>query len=95
LSELRDLIDGSFFERYSTCSRPSCSCHKGKRHGPRAYLVAKREGRPRQIYIPQRLVGQAREAVGQHHRLLEIVDQITEINLRLMGKGENNESDDG
>ena len=39
LAALQLLAQGSYLERFSSCSRPNCSCHKGRKHGPRSYLV--------------------------------------------------------
>jgi len=30
----KPMIIGSLYEVYKTCSKPNCSCKKGKRHGP-------------------------------------------------------------
>lgn len=88
LSTLSLLMHGSYFERYSTCSRPNCSCHKGNRHGPRAYISQqRRESSPRQHYVPKAQVDAVREGVSQYHRMLEIADRITAINLELMRAG--------
>ena len=84
LGTLSRVLHGSWVERFSTCSRSSCKCHEGKRHGPRRYLVINEDGRQRQKYIPNAQVHAALEGVQQHHRLLEIVDKITRINLALM-----------
>ncbi|WP_374704127.1 MULTISPECIES: DUF6788 family protein [unclassified Mesotoga] len=84
LSTLSHLIHGSWFERYSTCSRRNCSCHTGNRHGPRHYLVVQEEGRQRQKYVPKSQVSAALKGIEQYHRLQEIVEEITQINLALM-----------
>ncbi|MDO9509138.1 MAG: hypothetical protein Q7I97_07355 [Thermovirgaceae bacterium] len=87
LSGLYGLIHGSYFERYSTCSRPGCACHQGKKHGPRAYVSRTLEGKPRQHYVPKGQVDAVRNGIGQYHRMLQIADRITEINLELMREG--------
>ncbi|MBU4219942.1 MAG: hypothetical protein KKB90_13435 [Actinobacteria bacterium] len=87
LSGLYGLIHGSYFERYSTCSRPGCACHRGKKHGPRAYVSIRREGKPRQHYVLKGQVDAVRNGIEQYHRMLQIADRITEINLELMRGG--------
>ena len=87
LSELSLVIHGSYFERYSTCSRTNCACHQGKKHGPRSYVSLRREGKPRQHYVPKSQVAAVRDGIGQYHRMLQIADRITEINLELMREG--------
>jgi hypothetical protein len=84
LQSLTQLLHGSWVERYSVCSRKNCKCHKGERHGPRYYLVINENGRQRQKYIPNSLVEAARKGVQQHHRLTDIVDRVTSINLELI-----------
>jgi hypothetical protein len=84
LGTLSRLLHGSWVERYSVCSRAGCACHRGERHGPRHYLVVNEAGRQRQKYIPNSQVETAQEGLAQHHRLREIVDEITRLNLKLM-----------
>ena len=84
LSTLTRLIRGSSFERFTTCSRQNCSCHTGKRHGPRYYLVIHEQGRQRQKYLPAAQVPCAMDGIEQYHRLQEIVEEITGINLALI-----------
>jgi len=84
LSKLSQLLHGSWVERYSTCSRPDCECHRGKRHGPRHYLVINDKGRQRQKYISNSQVQSAQTGLVQYRRLQEIVEKITHINLSLL-----------
>lgn len=87
LGGLSKLLHGTWVERYSTCSRPGCACHRGKRHGPRYYLVVNVDGRQRQRYVPKRLVGAVRDGLSQHRRLLEIVRRLTDLNLAMLRDG--------
>jgi hypothetical protein len=84
LSTLTHLIRGSSFKRYSTCSREHCACHTGNRHGPRYYLVIHEKGRQRQKYLPAGQVPHVLAGIEQYHRLQEIVEEITQINLALI-----------
>ena len=93
LSHLTKLIRGSFFERYSTCARPTCACHLGERHGPRGYVTVKEGRRQRQYYIPQNQTAAVQHGIEQYHRLMEIVDRISSINLELMQGGTLDEPD--
>ena len=87
MSQLSLIIHGSYFERYSTCSRPECACHKGERHGPRAYVAGRAEGRPRQHYIRKGLVSAVQKGIEQYRRMLEIASRISDINLELARSG--------
>lgn len=89
LATLSRLLHGSWVERYSVCSRADCKCHKGKRHGPRHYLVINEAGRQRQKYIANSQVDVAMDGIAQHRRLREIVDRITQLNLSLLSENKN------
>jgi len=84
LSTLSHMIHGSWFERFATCSRPNCSCHTGKRHGPRYCLVIHEKGRQKQKYVPNAQVSAAKDGIEQYHRLQETIEEITRINLALI-----------
>jgi len=94
LSRLCLLIHGSYFERYSTCSRRGCACHEGRRHGPRAYVALRSAGRPAQRYVPRSQVSAVQKGVAQYQRLLQVADRITGINLELMRGGRLDEPGD-
>lgn len=87
LGSLTHLLHGSWVQRYSLCSRKGCKCHRGERHGPRHYLVVRENGRQRQKYVPNAQVEAAKAGQAEYHRLNEIVDRITHINLALMKEG--------
>jgi hypothetical protein len=93
LGSLSRVIRGSFVERFSTCSRPRCSCHAGQRHGPRFYVAVTQRRSQRQHYVPQRQVDAVREGIAQYHCILEILDRLTAINLQLMRGGVLDEPD--
>ena len=84
LGKLPRLLHGSWFERYSICSRPNCKCHDGQKHGPRHYIIINDHGKQRQKYVPNDQVDAARKGLQQYKRLQAIVDRITEINISLM-----------
>ncbi len=84
LAALPLLVHGSYLERFSSCSRPNCRCHKGKRHGPRSYLVVYEGKKQRQVYVPQAQRDLIREGISQHEELRAIVKEITRINVQLM-----------
>ena len=87
LETLSLLVHGSYLERLSTCSRKGCACHQGKKHGPRAYVVIRRDGRERLVYLPQEQVALIRKGVRQHGQALALLQQITDINIKLMRDG--------
>ena len=80
------LIRGSVFKRYSTCSRPECSCQNGKRHGPRWYVASSQDGRQKQHYIPKEQVDAVKQGIDSYTELMRLIDNVTKINLSLMRK---------
>lgn len=94
LPRLSLLIHGSYFERYSTCSRKGCACHEGRRHGPRSYVALRSAGRPAQHYVRRSQVSAVQSGVEQYHRLLQVADRITAVNLALMRGGRLDEQGD-
>lgn len=92
LAALPLLVHGSYLERFSTCARKQCACHQGRKHGPRAYLVVYRDKKQRQAYVPQAQQEAIKQGIRQHQRLMAIVQQITDINLKLMRAGVLDES---
>jgi len=87
LAGLSLLLHASYLERFSTCVRPQCACHRGQKHGPRAYLVVYRNKRQRQAYVPQSQHEAVRRGLRQYEQLSEIVRAITDINLQLIRAG--------
>lgn len=87
LSALTLITHGSFLERFSTCVRKNCVCHSGEKHGPRAYVVVYRDGKQRQVYVPQDQIKTVRKGLRQHERALKLLRQVTDINLKLMRDG--------
>jgi hypothetical protein len=81
---LAGLMRGSVFSRFSTCSRLSCACHEGKRHGPRNYFVTTEHERQRQHYVPNGKIASVKRGIKRFNELLALVDRVTAINLRLM-----------
>jgi hypothetical protein len=94
LKHLKVFVKGSYFERFSTCMRKECRCHQGEKHGPRGYITFVLEGVQRQIYIPQNQVEAVKVSIKEYHRLLEIVDRLSEINLEMI-RGQKLESRGG
>jgi hypothetical protein len=87
LAGLSLLLHGSYLERFSTCMRSQCECHRGRKHGPRFYLIVYRDKRQRQAYVPQPEHDAVQRGLRQYEQLCEIVRAITDINLQLMRAG--------
>ncbi len=81
------MLTGSIMEIYSTCSRPNCACHKGKKHGPRYYFSMTAEGKQRQFYVRQRNKSLVESGIKTGKRVVQIIHEISEINLQLIKEG--------
>ena len=93
MATLSLIVRGSFFERFSTCSRPHCACHKGRRHGPRAYVAVTEDKVQRQRFVRKGQVAAVKRGIRQYHRLVDLTRRITRINLELMRLGALSETD--
>ena len=92
MASLSLVVQGSYLERFSVCARPNCACHKGKKHGPRSYLVVYQDKKQRQVYVPQAQRDLILLGLDQHRQILDIVKEITRINLQLMRMRQLNET---
>ena len=87
LARLSGLLHGAYLERFSTCSRPRCACHDGRKHGPRSYLIVYRQKRQRQLYIRQADRAVVQRGLRQHEKLIHLVRELTDVNLQLLRAG--------
>jgi hypothetical protein len=84
------IIRGSLAERFLTCGRPKCSCHLGSKHGPFYYLNrCLPKGRMSSLLLksPEQ-IAQARQAVAAFASVVDILDQLSWINLELLRRKE-------
>jgi len=83
-------IRASVVERFGTCGTSGCSCHTGTKHGPYYYLtqcVAKGTVRKFLLKSPesQQL---ARECVEAFNSFYDTLEELSQINLELLRRGE-------
>jgi hypothetical protein len=84
LAASSEFIRGSVVLMKRKCARPQCRrCLSGQRH-PTWVLTYSRKGKTRTVYLGEKRLAEARRMVGQHHALMDLVDQIAEINLALL-----------
>jgi len=87
LAALHLMVHGSYIERFSTCARKNCACHRGDKHGPRSYVVLYRDAQQRQVYVPQEQVRAVQRGLQQDEQAAGLLRQITDVNLALMRAG--------
>jgi hypothetical protein len=65
------------------CGNPNCRCARGKKH-PGHYLTWKVKAKTRTAYVPVDLLPQAKRWTQEHHRLKQLVRELTLLSLALI-----------
>jgi hypothetical protein len=94
LGPLREMLPGSFVERYRQCGKPNCRCADGKQLHSQFQLSVLLEGKLKTFHIPAEWAEEARGKVQMHKRFQEAAATISHINLRrfLQRKGQKEKS---
>jgi hypothetical protein len=71
-------IRGTLLERRRRCGNPGCHCAKGEGH-PGLYLIRSDGKGVRQLYIPKDWADRVRQWVDNHHKIRDLMDEISEI----------------
>jgi hypothetical protein len=86
-----EILHASLVERFLKCGKANCRCQRdGPKHGPFFYLNrCFGKGRMQSLLLksPEQ-IGQARLSVAAYARVLEALDQISQINQELLRRGE-------
>src|SRR3990172_9950497 len=83
-SQLRELllqeslVRGTLSVREKVCGRPNCRCARGEKHHA-VYLVASRNGKLQQLFIPRALEPQVRRWVDTYQRLRELLEELSRL----------------
>lgn len=80
---LRPLMRGSVVELGGTCGNPNCRCARGEKHKKYYYSMSKK-GKTRIIYLGKAREPIARQYSNNYKTLLEIVEEMTIINMELL-----------
>lgn len=85
-----DLLRASFVERFTTCGKPNCACVHGRKHGPFYYLTANLGvGRIVKSLLKTPAQQQvARQAVAGYQAHWDRLEELSQINLELLRRGE-------
>lgn len=87
LQELRgvpNLMRGTLYEPERKCGRASCACATGGPRHPTVRLNVTVEGRTRTRYVRQQERAALEAMLAAHSRLRALVNELTEVNLRLL-----------
>lgn len=87
---------GEIVEKYVTCKRPNCICHRGYLHGPNKYFRHKVNGVWKELYLGKKIVDEYVPKVENNIRIKEIErelrvlrGQLAEVRERLGLRDEN------
>ncbi len=83
-------IRASVVERFGTCGKPSCACHRGRKHGPYYYLTqCLAPGEIRKFLLKtSHEQQQAQAATAAFNRFYEGLEELSQINTELLRRGE-------
>lgn len=83
-SRLHRLIDqapflrASLVERHVVCGKPNCRCAKGHKHRS-LDLMASKDGRVRQLYVPADREAVVRQWIENHRQLRDLMEQVCDL----------------
>ena len=87
LADLRrtpNLMRGLVYERQRKCGRASCACATGGPRHPGLQLNVTLGGKTRTRYVRQGERAQVEALVAAYHRLWQVVEELTAVNLALL-----------
>ena len=74
--------------RERTCGKDNCKCARGEKHSS-LYLVMRKDGKLRHLFVPKNKEVQAREWVARYQQVQGLIDEISEFYWeRLAQRGE-------
>ena len=69
---------------HKRCGQPSCRCHHdGPRHTAH-HLTLKAAGKTRTVYVPQDLLQEVQQWVGEYQRLKGLMAEVSQLTLALV-----------
>lgn len=81
--EVFPLMRGSVVELGATCGNPKCRCTRGEKH-MKIYFSLCKKGKTKIIYLGKSRESLARQYTNNYKILLEIVEEMTVINMELL-----------
>lgn len=86
MAALGPLMRGSVVQLEATCGNPNCRCARGRKH-KKWYYSMSRKGKTKIIYLGKSREPLARQYSENYKALLEIVEEMTMINMQLPKAG--------
>jgi hypothetical protein len=84
LLRVRAQVQGSLFERYGECGKPSCACREGHRHGPYHVLSTRGAGRSGFSYLEGERIAEARELVARYREFRTGLRRLRKLNTEIV-----------
>lgn len=72
------LVHGTLAVRERTCGKANCKCARGEKHVS-LYVVASRDGKVRQLFVPKEWEQRVRQWVSQYQQARRLLDEISEL----------------
>lgn len=73
----RWLLHATLAPRQRRCGKPNCRCTRSQLHAS-LYVVRSRQGRWRQLYVPQHWESRVRQAVADYQQLQQLLEEVSE-----------------
>jgi len=84
MGKVEDFLRGSVVLMKRPCTYPGCrKCAVGERHESWVLTYSSR-GKTHTVYLGQKRLAEARRMVANHRRVVELMEQISQINLLLL-----------
>jgi hypothetical protein len=86
-SRLTQLISGNGFmrgtltTREKVCGKSNCKCARGERHVA-LYLVASKDGKLQQLFIPNSYEGKVRKWLEQYRQAEQLLEEISDLHWK-------------
>lgn len=87
MAGLGPVMRGSVVELAGKCGNPKCRCARGGEKHKRFYFSMSTKGKTKIIYLGKKREPYAREYSENYRALLEIVEEMTTINMELLRTG--------
>lgn len=76
-------FDGEIVEKYVTCKRADCICHKGFPHGPNKYFRYREGNIWKELYLGKKIKDEYIEKVESNKRIKEIQKELRVLKKKI------------
>jgi len=84
LPTTKPVLAASLVQFRKSCGVPSCHCMKGGPKHPSQHLTFLDRGKTRSVYVPLDLLPEVRAWIAEHHRLKQLLREISQLTLALV-----------